>query len=190
MTQGIQSDLGRGIATVVAGGVGSVIGGGKFENGAVTAAYGYLFNHCMSTDCWKELGKGKGQGIGSYFKGVGYDLPKHALAVNGALGPEVQLKALEGERAVVDALKSISDNSTQALKLACVACMNLSPEQESNLQGRAGARMATAGTVSFFSGPVGAAASVGAITGNLLGAGVNMKDQAAVIRAIIFGDYK
>ena len=48
MTQGIQSDLGRGIAAVVAGGVGSVIGGGKFENGAVTAAYGYLFNELMS----------------------------------------------------------------------------------------------------------------------------------------------
>ncbi len=29
----------------VAGGVGSVIGGGKFSNGATTAAYGYLFNH-------------------------------------------------------------------------------------------------------------------------------------------------
>jgi hypothetical protein len=31
-------------ATVVAGGVGSVIAGGKFENGAKTAAFGYLFN--------------------------------------------------------------------------------------------------------------------------------------------------
>jgi hypothetical protein len=34
----------RGVAATAAGGVGSVIGGGKFENGAVTAAYGYLFN--------------------------------------------------------------------------------------------------------------------------------------------------
>lgn len=33
-----------GLATAVAGGVGSVIAGGKFENGAKTAAYGYLFN--------------------------------------------------------------------------------------------------------------------------------------------------
>ncbi len=31
-------------ATMVAGGVGSVIAGGKFENGATTAAFGYLFN--------------------------------------------------------------------------------------------------------------------------------------------------
>jgi hypothetical protein len=29
---------------VVAGGVGSVLGGGKFKNGAVTAAFGYMFN--------------------------------------------------------------------------------------------------------------------------------------------------
>jgi RHS repeat-associated protein len=35
-------------ATVVAGGVGSVLGGGKFENGARTAAYGYLFNALAS----------------------------------------------------------------------------------------------------------------------------------------------
>ena len=34
------------IGAVVAGGTASVIGGGKFGNGAVTAAFGYLFN-CM-----------------------------------------------------------------------------------------------------------------------------------------------
>ena len=32
-------------ATMVAGGVGSAIAGGKFENGAKTAAFGYLFNY-------------------------------------------------------------------------------------------------------------------------------------------------
>jgi hypothetical protein len=41
----LQSDLAKGIAATVAGGVGSVITGGKFENGAATAAFGYLFNH-------------------------------------------------------------------------------------------------------------------------------------------------
>ena len=40
----IQGDLAKGIAVSVAGGVGSVIAGGKFENGATTAAFGYLFN--------------------------------------------------------------------------------------------------------------------------------------------------
>jgi RHS repeat-associated protein len=45
---GVNADFGevlaKGVATAVAGGVGSVIAGGKFENGAITAAYGYLFN--------------------------------------------------------------------------------------------------------------------------------------------------
>ncbi|MGD9730415.1 MAG: hypothetical protein AB7V39_29145, partial [Nitrospiraceae bacterium] len=36
--------IGNGVATSVAGGIGSVIAGGKFANGAETAAYGYLFN--------------------------------------------------------------------------------------------------------------------------------------------------
>ena len=38
----------RGIAAAVVGGTASVIGGGKFENGATTAAYGYLFNQVGS----------------------------------------------------------------------------------------------------------------------------------------------
>lgn len=33
------------------GGTGSVLGGGKFANGARTAAYGYLFNYCMHNGC-------------------------------------------------------------------------------------------------------------------------------------------
>lgn len=32
--------------TVVVGGVASMVAGGKFENGATTAAFGYLFNNC------------------------------------------------------------------------------------------------------------------------------------------------
>lgn len=46
----ISGDLAKGIASAVAGGVGSVIAGGKFENGAVTAAYGYLFNFLLSQE--------------------------------------------------------------------------------------------------------------------------------------------
>lgn len=40
----LRDDVARGVATSIAGGVGSVMAGGKFENGAVTAAFGYLFN--------------------------------------------------------------------------------------------------------------------------------------------------
>jgi RHS repeat-associated protein len=42
--------IAKGIATAVAGGVGSTIAGGKFENGATTAAFGYLFNQLLSND--------------------------------------------------------------------------------------------------------------------------------------------
>ena len=43
-----QGNFGLGlIASTVAGGVGSVLGGGKFENGAMTGAFGYLFNSAM-----------------------------------------------------------------------------------------------------------------------------------------------
>jgi RHS repeat-associated protein len=39
------------VAHAVAGGVGAKLAGGKFENGAVTGAFGYLFN-CGAHDCW------------------------------------------------------------------------------------------------------------------------------------------
>jgi RHS repeat-associated protein len=40
--------IAKGVATSIAGGAGSVIAGGKFDNGAATAAFGYLFNQAMS----------------------------------------------------------------------------------------------------------------------------------------------
>ena len=46
------------IASVVAGGTVSVIGGGKFANGATTAAIGYLFNYCSHDgNCTTKLEK-------------------------------------------------------------------------------------------------------------------------------------
>jgi len=40
------------IATVVAGGTVSAMGGGRFVNGASSAAFGYLFNYCAHNGCW------------------------------------------------------------------------------------------------------------------------------------------
>ncbi|MDE2047253.1 MAG: hypothetical protein KGJ44_02490 [Betaproteobacteria bacterium] len=40
---------GRFAIATIAGGTASVITGGKFENGARTAAFGYLFNYCLSS---------------------------------------------------------------------------------------------------------------------------------------------
>jgi hypothetical protein len=59
------------LITIVACGVGSVIAGGKFENGAKTAAYGYLFNQMMSG----TNGAGPNQ--------------RHALGVDQAIADDV-----------------------------------------------------------------------------------------------------
>ena len=53
--QPVTNDIARGVAASVAGGVGSVIAGGKFKNGAVTAVYAYLFNYCSSGKCTSAL---------------------------------------------------------------------------------------------------------------------------------------
>lgn len=45
----------RGTVTAVAGGTASVIGGGKFANGAFQAGFGYLFNHVMSKAATREF---------------------------------------------------------------------------------------------------------------------------------------
>ncbi|MCF6325333.1 MAG: FG-GAP-like repeat-containing protein [Gammaproteobacteria bacterium] len=45
---GFKTDLSQSIAAAVAGGTVSVIGGGKFGNGAVSAAFVYMFNHAAS----------------------------------------------------------------------------------------------------------------------------------------------
>ena len=45
------------VAATVAGGTASVTTGGKFANGAITGAYGYLYNHCSQAGvCMKAFG--------------------------------------------------------------------------------------------------------------------------------------
>ncbi|MES2356514.1 MAG: FG-GAP-like repeat-containing protein [Pseudomonadota bacterium] len=68
------------IARTVLGGTASVIGGGKFENGAVTAAYGYLFNELQHAKFNRSTGvlsiKDGDTGAsasGSFFSGTGPD---------------------------------------------------------------------------------------------------------------------
>ena len=53
------NDFTRGVAVAAAGGVGSMLAGGKFDDGARTAAYGYLFNYCSSATvgCFKAWGQ-------------------------------------------------------------------------------------------------------------------------------------
>jgi RHS repeat-associated protein len=68
-------DVANGVATAISGGVGAMIAGGKFENGAVTAAFGYLFNYCLTYGCTPtEHGGMRGRdGYGSGAYGVSRD---------------------------------------------------------------------------------------------------------------------
>src|SRR5262245_13859075 len=50
MINGRDFSVGSLVANAVVGGVASIAGGGSFANGAVTAAYGYLFNWIKHTD--------------------------------------------------------------------------------------------------------------------------------------------
>jgi hypothetical protein len=52
---GIGGVIARGVATSVAGGVGSVLTGGNFDDGATTAAFGYLFNQVAAQDRSKPI---------------------------------------------------------------------------------------------------------------------------------------
>ncbi|WP_238541090.1 RHS repeat-associated core domain-containing protein [Polaromonas sp. CF318] len=52
----------QGTVAAIAGGVGSVIAGGKFENGAVTAAFGYLFNAMSAASRAAFVGGGMAAG--------------------------------------------------------------------------------------------------------------------------------
>lgn len=46
------------VVSSVSGGIGSMLGGGKFENGAVTGAFGYLFSECAGGGCGTLLSLG------------------------------------------------------------------------------------------------------------------------------------
>jgi hypothetical protein len=52
------------VANTVLGGVAAIAGGGKFENGAITGAFGYLFNHFG----WANIGTSAHQALDSYLK--------------------------------------------------------------------------------------------------------------------------
>ncbi len=43
------------VTSAVSGGIGSVLGGGKFANGAETGAFGYLFNRCAAGGCFTRI---------------------------------------------------------------------------------------------------------------------------------------
>lgn len=62
--------VGNLVAHSVIGGTGSVLGGGKFANGAMTGAYGYLFNQVMHRAAGPTAIKGNGGNV-AYVGGLG-----------------------------------------------------------------------------------------------------------------------
>jgi RHS repeat-associated protein len=99
------SPVAKGIATVIAGGTSAVVGGGKFSNGAFTAAFGYLFNCSQSHDC-RHLGKAvinsTAEAVNHYYKGSGTDV---------TLGPDTTA-ALENHSRVLTAQMRLSNGVT------------------------------------------------------------------------------
>jgi len=68
------------VVTSIIGGTASVLGGGKFENGAVTAAFGYMFNQAAAAMAAPVAGAGAavgglaGAAVGSLSGDANYDL--------------------------------------------------------------------------------------------------------------------
>jgi HNH/Endo VII superfamily nuclease toxins len=88
-------------ATVVAGGVGSVIAGGKFETGAMTAAYGYLYNNVFSKItkpgqlCGPEMSCGGGGGGGGGGRSGALNDAKRDLQIPRSQHPDsIESKAM------------------------------------------------------------------------------------------------
>jgi len=91
----------KGVTTAIAGGVGSVIAGGKFENGAMTAAFAYLFN---------QLSRGAGL------------LGRSAAPVNDPLDPETLERRTNRGFAALDRLMVRADDvGPQEYQYALVA---------------------------------------------------------------------
>jgi Novel toxin 21 len=65
----------------VAGGLGSMAAGGKFGNGAVTGAFGYLFNYCGQGKCDSEFE----QFLYDYWPGYKFGTGAYNGVVNGQM---------------------------------------------------------------------------------------------------------
>jgi hypothetical protein len=111
---------GKLVATSVIGGLAAVAGGGKFANGAVTAAFGYLFNsqaHCEPGDCtrtglaipddaggpspnpgpwiWGGAGAGIGAWLGTQINAISDGLASISAAVRDMITPSDDYDTLE-----------------------------------------------------------------------------------------------
>jgi hypothetical protein len=76
--------VGRTIAAAVTGGAASALGGGKFANGAVSAAFAHLFNN-ESRSMW-ERAKAEARMIGNFVRDEGLDVLYRTATTFGGAG--------------------------------------------------------------------------------------------------------
>ncbi|MCQ8895616.1 hypothetical protein NQT62_04060 [Limnobacter humi] len=108
------------VAATVAGGTVSVFGGGKFANGAVTAAFGYLFN-CMLNECLKQGAIGATKMVGGTLT-VSTGATICGTTGVGCLagGPMMAFgasDATEGATMLVDAVRGVTSEGFNPLKV-------------------------------------------------------------------------
>jgi hypothetical protein len=93
------------VITVIAGGIGAELGGGKFANGALSASMGYLFNNCSTNPCdfWGKV-TAFFDGAVSVINGVG-NAARFVGRGTGVMGSEEQTRWRQ-EAEVVDSVLS------------------------------------------------------------------------------------
>lgn len=129
--------------------------------------------------------KGVGQGVGSYFKGVLWDLPKHALSTYGLLGEDAAVRSSVAERNVSDTIAFVATEPGKAWRFARTGWDSLSRNQQANLEGRLLGRLATGYVITAFTG-VGFVTAPAAAAGNALSAGAEL-DEGEIMRVMVYG---
>ncbi len=137
------------VSESITGGIGSVLGGGKFGNGAVTGAFGYLFNEmgayaqekeaeaaagCDYNGCWEysqssgDITNPQGQGIGQGYAGNGSGLNNPSQQGTPDSGPIPQ-----GYYAIGPQQNNVTGNGVDLPN-----SMRLTPDSGTNTFGRGG----------------------------------------------------
>jgi RHS repeat-associated protein len=104
------------------GGLAAIAGGGKFQDGAVTAAFGYLFNMALhstsggvctfsiTNDCFPGLVGGGGGGMASSSYGPASD------PIEDVIGPMIR-GLVQGARFIVDSLGQVLDSEASLFRV-------------------------------------------------------------------------
>ena len=185
----------RAFAAAIAGGTASVIGGGKFKNGAITGAFSRIFNddsHPSGFEAYKK-------GFKEYFSDQERFLA-HSDALTGAQGPEAQQLAQQQGALVIEATRMFVNDVTIEYngELINVRSESLSgfwdwvQENPAQFSGRFSANALTVGVSSIpFRGSITASIILGGALTTTSGIGAalkaidsGMQNPAAIISAM------